>query len=178
MTQLVLVLLAVAWIAVLAPDVARLFRPRRRAVSSVDMFRQQLDSLGRSAPAAARVAGPRDARSASRRLRRWRGLGPSAAATSLPTASMPASPQQAAVRRRDIATLLVLCLSVTLVGALVTGSPWALAAFIVTVGLTTGFVALVVRRRRAAPTAEVHYLPLAHAPASATVKMVRRTANE
>lgn len=91
---------------------------------------------------------------------------------------MPASPQQAAVRRRDITTLLVLCLSVTLAGALVTGSSWALAAFIATFGLTTGYMALLMRRRRAAPTAEVHYLPLAHAPASATVTMIRRTANE
>ena len=178
MTQLVLVLLAVAWIAVLAPDAVRLLRPRRRALSSVDMFRQQLDSLGRSAPAAARRARPQDAREGSRRLRRWKGFRPSAAATSLPTASMPASPQQAAVRRRDIATLLVLCLAVTLAGTLVTGSAWALAAFVATFGLTAGYVALLMRRRRSVPTAEVHYLPLANAPASATVTMIRRTANE
>ena len=172
MTQLVLVLLAVAWIVVLAPDVARWFKPRHRAISSVDRFRQQLDSLGRSVPAAARLPerhrGKESGRSRPSPGLRW----PS------PSTTMPITPQQAAVRRRDIGSLLVLCTLVTLAGSLVSGSPWALGAFVCMLGLTIGYAALVVRRRRAAPTAEVHYLPLRDQSESATVKMVRRTANE
>ncbi len=90
---------------------------------------------------------------------------------------MPTTPKQAAVRRRDIGTLLVLCMLVTLAGTLATGSLWALAAFVVMLGLTTGYVALAVRRSRAAPTAEVHYLPLRDPASSSTVRMIRRTAN-
>ena len=90
---------------------------------------------------------------------------------------MPTSPQQAAVRRRDIGSLLTLCLGVTLAGTLVTGSLWALGAFVCLLGLTTVYGALVVRRRRAAPTAEIHYLPLRDQSGSSTVRMIRRTAN-
>ncbi len=67
---------------------------------------------------------------------------------------------------------------VTLAGTLATGSLWALGAFVCMLGFTTAYAALVVRRRRAAPTAEVHYLPLRDQSAPSTVKMVRRTANE
>ncbi|WP_420622941.1 hypothetical protein [Candidatus Poriferisodalis sp.] len=168
MTQLVLVLLAVAWIVVLAPDVARLFQPRRRTTSSVDQFHQQLDSLGRSAPAAARISQAHVLREFREPQPRW----------TSPSTSMPTTPKQAAVRRRDIGTLLVLCMLVTLAGTLATGSLWALAAFVVMLGLTTGYVALAVRRRRAAPTAEVHYLPLRDPASSSTVRMIRRTANQ
>ena len=91
---------------------------------------------------------------------------------------MPSTPQQAAVRRRDIGSLLVLCLLVTLAGTLATGSLWALGAFVCLLGLTTVYSALVLRRRHTAPTAEVHYLPLRDAAMPSTVRMVRRTANE
>ncbi len=168
MTQLVLVLLAIAWIVVLAPDVARLFQPRRTAASSVDQFRQQLDSLGRSAPAAAQIAQERALRQFGGPQRRW----------TSPSTSMPATPKQAAIRRRDIGTLMGLCTLVTLAGTLATGSILALAAFGLMLVATTAFVTLVVRRRRTAPTAEVHYLPLRDAATASTVKMVRRTANE
>lgn len=172
MTQLVLVLLAVAWIVVLAPDVARLIRPRRRAASSLDRFRQQLDSLGRSVPAAA-------GHSQRQRLKDVGESQPGSARRRVgPSTTMPATPQQAAVRRRDIGSLLALCMLVTLAGTLATGSPWALAAFVCMGGLTVSYAGLVVRRRRAAPTAEVHYLPLRDQSASSTVKMVRRMANE
>lgn len=168
MTQLVLLLLGIAWIVVLAPDVARLFQPRRRATTSVDQFRQQLDSLGRSAPAAASISQQHLLRQGASPLRRW----------SSPTTSMPGTPQQAAVRRRDIGSLLALCMLVTLAGTLATGSLWALAAFVILLGLTTGYIALVVRRRHAAPTAEVHYLPIRDPSTASTVTMVRRTANQ
>ncbi|WP_419944253.1 hypothetical protein [Candidatus Poriferisodalis sp.] len=172
MTQLVLVLLAIAWIVVLTPDVARLFQPRRRVTSSVDQFRQQLDSLGRSVPAAARLSQRHRVKDSDASQpgpgRRWAG----------PSTTMPATPHQAAVRRRDIGSLLVLCMLVTLAGTLATGSLWALGAFVCMLGFTTAYAALVVRRRRAAPTAEVHYLPLRDQSAPSTVKMVRRTANE
>lgn len=91
---------------------------------------------------------------------------------------MPTTPQQAAVRRRDIGSLLVLCMLVTLAGTLVSGSLLVLGAFVCLLGLTTAFAVLVVRRRRAAPTADVHYLPLRDQNASSTVKMVRRMANQ
>ncbi|MCY3607890.1 MAG: hypothetical protein F4117_09200 [Acidimicrobiales bacterium] len=168
MTQLVLVLLAVVWIVVLAPDVARLFRPRRRATSSVDQFRQQLDSLGRSAPAAAQISQEHKLRHSGGPQRRW----------TSPSTSMPATPAQAAIRRRDIGTLLVLCTLVALAGTLVTGSLWALAACGVLFVASAAFVMLVVRRRRAAPTAEVHYLPLRDPATASTVRMIRRQANE
>ena len=168
MTQLVLVLLAIAWIVVLAPDVARLFQPRRRAASSVDQFRQQLDSLGRSAPAAAQISPQRALRQFGVPQQRW----------TSPSTSMPATPKQAATRRRDIGTLLGLCTLVALAGTLATGSIWALTAFALMIAAMTAFVTLVVRRRRAAPTAEVHYLPLRDAATAPTVKMVHRTANE
>ena len=168
MTQLVLVLLAIVWIVVLAPDVARLFRPRRRAASSVDRFRQQLDSLGRSAPAAAQISREYALRHSGGPQRRW----------TSPSTSMPTTPKQAALRRRDIATLLVLCTSVTLTGAVVTRSLWALASSALMIAATTGFAVLVVRRRRATPSAEVHYLPLRDASDSSTVTMIRRTVNE
>lgn len=172
MTQLVLVLLAIAWIVVLAPDVARLFRPRRRAASSLDKFRQQLDSLGRSAPAAVGL-------SQEQRLKDGRGSPSDTGRRRVgPSTTMPASPQQAAVRRRDIGSLLALCVLVTLAGTLATGSLWALSAFVCMGALTASYAALVVRRRRAAPTAEVHYLPLRDQSSSSTVKMVRRMANE
>ncbi len=90
---------------------------------------------------------------------------------------MPTSPKQAAVRRRDIGTLLMLCTLVTLAGTLVTGSLWALAAFGTLLVVSAAFVMLVVRRRRAAPTAEVHYLPLRDPATASTVRMVRREAN-
>ena len=170
MTQLVLVLLAVIWLVVLAPDVARLIRPGRRATSSVDRFRQQLDSLGRSAPAAVQI-------SQEQKQKRRRSGGPQPRWTS-PSTSMPTTPQQAAVRRRDIGTLLVPCTLVTLAGALTSGSIWALAAAVVLVVMSSAFAILVVRRHRAAPTAEVHYLPLRDADTASTVKMIRRTANE
>ncbi len=166
MTQLVLVLLAVAWLVALAPDVARLFRPRRRA-SSVDRFRQQLDSLGRSAPAATQISREYAQRRFGAPQRRW----------TSPSTSMPATPAQAATRRRDIGTLLALCTAVTLAGAATTGSLWALAASVLLLAATAGFAALVVRRHRAAPTAEVHYLPLRDADSVSTVKMIRRQAN-
>ena len=172
MTQLVLVLLAIAWIVVLAPDVVRLFQPRRRAASSVDQFRQQLDSLGRSAPAAARLSQPhrsKDSGESEPGLQRRR-IGPST--------TMPTTPQQAAVRRRDIGSLLALCMLVALAGTLATGSLWALGAFVCMLALLTAYAALIVRRRRTAPTAEVHYLPLRDAAMSSTVRVVRRTANE
>ena len=168
MTQLVLVLLAVVWIVVLAPDVARLLRPRRRATSSVDQFRQQLDSLGRSAPAAAQISQGHARKRVGDLQRRW----------TSPSTSMPATPAQAATRRRDIGTLLVLCTLVTLAGALVTGSRWALAACALLLVASLAFVMLVVRRRRAAPTAEVHYLPLRDPATASTVRMIRRRANE
>ncbi|WP_419912157.1 hypothetical protein [Candidatus Poriferisodalis sp.] len=172
MTQLVLVLLAIAWVVVLAPDVARRFRPRRRATSSLDQFRQQLDSLGRSVPAAADLSQrqrPKDSGESQPGPARRR-VGPST--------TMPTTPQQAAVRRRDIGSLLALCMLVTMAGTLATGSLWALAAFVCMGGLTASYAGLVVRRRRAAPTAEVHYLPLRDQSSSSTVKMVRRMANE
>lgn len=168
MTQLVLVLLAIAWIVVLAPDVARLFQPRRKATSSVDRFRQQLDSLGRSVPAATRIAPQPPSRGAAGGRRGW----------TSPTTTMPLTPQQASVRRRDIGTLLGLCTLVTLAGTLVTGSMWALGAFVCLLGLTAAYAALAVRRRRMAPTAEVHYLPLREQSSVSTVSLVRRTANE
>ena len=90
----------------------------------------------------------------------------------------PTTPQQAAIRRRDIGSLLALCMLVTLAGALATGSLWALGAFVCMFGLAASYAGLVVRRRRAAPTAEVHYLPLRDQSTPSTVKMVRRTANE
>ena len=91
---------------------------------------------------------------------------------------MPLTPQQASVRRRDIGTLLGLCTLVTLAGTLVTGSMWALGAFVCLLGLTAAYAALAVRRRRMAPTAEVHYLPLREQSSVSTVSLVRRTANE
>lgn len=169
MTQLVLMLLAAAWIAVLAPDVARLFRPRRRVVTSVDEFRQQLDSLGRSAPVALQI--PQQGSSAP-------GPDPRSRLARPPTA-MPATPGQAAVRRRDIGTLLAVCVGVTLAGLLATRSLWALAALVAMLGVATAYAAGVVRRHRAAPTAQVHYLPTPQpGTTSSTVTMVRRTVNE
>lgn len=168
MTQLVLVLLAIIWLVVLAPDVARLIRPGRRATSSVDRFRQQLDSLGRSAPAAAQISQEQQRRRSGGPQSRW----------TRPSTSMPTTPQQAAVRRRDIGTLLVLCTLVTLAGALTSGSIWALAAAVVLVVMSSAFAIGVVRRHRTAPTAEVHYLPLRDADTASMVKMIRRTANE
>ena len=168
MTQLVLVLLAAVWIVVLAPDVARLFRPRRRATSSVDQFRQQLDSLGRSAPAATQISQEYELRHSGGPQGRW----------TSPSTSMPVTPKQAAIRRRDIGTLLVLCTLVTLAGTLVTGSPWALTAFGALLVVSAAFVMLVVRRRRAAPTAEVHYLQLRDPATASTVRMIRRQANQ
>lgn len=91
---------------------------------------------------------------------------------------MPTTPAQAAIRRRDIGTLLILCILVTLAGALVTGSLWALAACGLLLMAWAAFVLLIVRRRRAAPTAEVHYLPLRDAATASTVRMIRRQANE
>lgn len=169
MTHLVLILLAAAWIAVLAPDVARLIRPRRRVVTSVDEFRQQLDSLGRSAPVA--MQNPRQRSSAP-------GLDPRSQLARPPTA-MPATPGQAAVRRRDIGTLLAVCVGVTLAGLLATSSLWALAAFVAILVVAIAYAVGVVRRHRAAPTARVHYLPTAQPDTtSSTVTMVRRTVNE
>ena len=168
MTQLVLVLLAVAWIVVLAPDIARLLRPRRRTMSSVDQFRRQLDSLGRSAPAAAQTSHAHARRHSGEPQRRW----------TSPSTAMPASPKQAATRRRDIGTLLGLCTLVALAGALATGSLWALAACALLLVASAAFITLAVRRRRAAPTAEVHYLPLRDPAAASTVTMIRRTANQ
>lgn len=168
MTQLVLVLLAVVWLVVLAPDVARLLHPRRRATSSVDRFRQQLDSLGRSAPAAAQISQEHTRRRVGEPQRRW----------TSPATPMPTTPAQAATRRRDIGTLLVLCTLVTLAGALVTGSLWALAACALMLTASLAFVVLVVRRRRAAPTAEVYYLPLRDPVTASTVRMIRRQANQ
>ncbi|WP_419922326.1 hypothetical protein [Candidatus Poriferisodalis sp.] len=166
MTQLVLVFLAVAWIVVLAPDVARLFRPRQQARTSVDHFRQQLDSLGRSAPAAASIPRLPDAPSMQSQ-ERW----------SRPPTAMPASAKQAAIRRRDIGTLLALCVGVTLAGVLATNSSWALGACVVAVVLATAYGIGALRRRRAAPTAQVHYLPHAGTEPS-TVTMIRRSANQ
>lgn len=168
MTQLVLVLLAIIWLVVLAPDVARLIRPGRRPTSSVDRFRQQLDSLGRSAPAAVQISQEQRRRRSGGSQPRW----------TSPSTSMPTTPQQAAVRRRDIGTLLVLCTLVTLAGALTSGSIWALVAAVVLVVMSSAFAIGVVRRHRTAPTAEVHYLPLRDADTASTVKMIRRTANE
>ena len=166
MTQLVLVLLAIAWIVVLAPDVARLFRPRQQARTSVDHFRQQLDSLGRSVPAAVSI--PRVANAPSTHdAQRW----------SRPPTAMPMSAKQAAIRRRDIATLLALCVGVTFAGVLVTNSSWALVACVVALVFATAYGIGVLRRRRAAPTAQVHYLPQASTGPSA-VMMIRRTANQ
>ena len=91
---------------------------------------------------------------------------------------MPATPEQAAVRRRDIGTLLVLCTSVTLAGAVLTGSLWALTAFALLFAASTAFVLLAVRRRNAAPIAQVHYLPLQDAATASTVTMIRRSANQ
>lgn len=168
MTQLVLVLLAVTWIVVLAPDVARLLQPRRRTTSSVDQFRQQIASLGRSAPAAAQISREHARRRVGQPQRPW----------ASPSTSMPTTPAQAATRRRDIGTLLVLCALVTLAGALVTGSPWARVACALMLVASLAFAVLVLRRRRAVPTAEVHYLPLRDPATASTVRMIRRTANE
>jgi len=167
-TQLVLVLLAVIWIVVLAPDVARLLQPRRRATSSVDQFRQQIASLGRSAPAAAQISREHVRTRFGKPQRRW----------ASPPTSMPTTPAQAATRRRDIGTLLVLCTVLALAGALVSGSALALAACALMLVASLVFVMLVVRRRRAAPTAEVHYLPLRDPAAASTVTMIRRQANQ
>ena len=166
MTQLVLVLLAVAWIVVLAPDVARLFRPRQTARTSVDHFRQQLDTLGRSAPAAASIPRLPDS---------WSTQGQERGAR--PQTAMPTSAKQAAVRRRDIGTLLALCVGVTFAGVLATNSMWALVACAVAFVLAASYGIGVLRRRRAAPTAQVHYLPQARNESS-TVTMIRRTANQ
>jgi hypothetical protein len=183
MTQLVLVLLAVAWIVVLAPDAARLIRPRRRAVSSVDRFRQQLDSLGRSAPAAVQISQGQARRRFGMPRRRW--ASPSAvsratanSSTASPATSMPTTPAQAATRRRDIGTLLALCTLVTLAGTVVTRSPWALAACALMLAASLMFAMLLVRRRRAAPTAQIHYLPLQDPAHASTVQMIRRQANQ
>lgn len=168
MTELVLVALAVTWLVVLAPDVARLLRLRRKTASSVDHFRRQLDSLGRSAPAAVQISQEYACRRTGEPQRRW----------TSPSTSMPTTPKQAAVRRRDIGTLLVLCTFVMLIGVIVTGSYWALGAFALLLAATVAFAMLVVRRHRTAPTAQVHYLPTRDASAASTVKMIRRVANE
>ncbi len=91
---------------------------------------------------------------------------------------MPTTPAQAATRRRDIGTLLVLCALVTLAGALVTGSLWALAACVLMLMASLAFAVLLLRRRRAAPTAEVHYLPLRDPASASTVRMIRRQVNQ
>ena len=91
---------------------------------------------------------------------------------------MPSTSSQAATRRRDIGTLLVLCTALTLAGALVTGSPAALAACVPMAAASAAFFTLVVRRRRLAPTAEIHYLPLPYDPtAISSVKTIQRQAN-
>ena len=91
---------------------------------------------------------------------------------------MPASPKQAATRRRDIGTLLGLCTLIALAGALATGSLWALIACALLLTASAAFITLAVRRRSAAPTAEVHYLPLRDRATASTVTMIRRTANQ
>ncbi len=96
---------------------------------------------------------------------------------SRPPTAMPTSAKQAAVRRRDIGTLLALCVGVTFAGVLATNSLWALVACVVAAVLATAYGIGVLRRRRAAPTAQVHYMPQASA-APTTVTMIRRTANE
>ena len=201
MSQLVLAFLGIAWVAVLAPDAARLLRPRRSGTASVDQFRRQLDSLGRSAPAAVSISrqpprrqsrgafgrrvrhrtgqvfpqhpaklpgldtGPHSRRR-GRPLRRW----------SSPATSMPTTPQEAAGRRRDISTLLALCVLVALAGTLVSRSPWTLVAFVVMLVLTVGYAVLALRRRCTAPSADVHYLPRPRLPSDTTVTMIRRSA--
>ncbi len=176
MTQLVLGSLAVAWIVVLAPDVARLVKPRGlRAssveASSVERFRQQLDSLGRSAPAA-----PRTSRSSRHNARQRRARLPSRQPGS--SSLMPATPGQAATRRRVIGTLLTLCTLVAIAGSLATRSLWVIAASALLLAVSALYVAAILQRRRARPSAQVHYLPLRDIANASTVTMIRRAANE
>ncbi|WP_419842006.1 hypothetical protein [Candidatus Poriferisodalis sp.] len=91
---------------------------------------------------------------------------------------MPTTPKQAATRRRDVGTLLVLCTLVALAGTLATGSLLTLTAFALLFAGSSAYVMLALRRRRAAPTAVVHYLPLRDPATASTITMVRRTVNE
>jgi Flp pilus assembly protein TadB len=126
---MVFVILALVWVAVLVPQTLR-NRAEDRPTDSIRAFRRQLAVLGRTAPG---DGGPTLALVPSSGAARARG--------------------QARRRRRAVLRALLVAMAATLVLGLVPALRPLLVVHVVLDGLCVAYVALLVRRRRAAEQA-------------------------
>jgi len=174
-TLLVLVVLAIIWVAVLVPPALRA-RAEGRPGDSVSAFRRQLVVLRRTSPHASRSMAAEWGRA------RGYGSGPSAPVTSLTARRAQATRQvvghssravgttrvglsaarsRTLRRRRDVFTALVGAAAVTLLLGLVPGLRVLLLVHLVVDALLAAYVALLIRQRGLAAEREmkVRFLP-------------------
>ena len=173
---MVLGLLAVVWIAVLAPPLLRKGAETRKA-DSVGDFRRQLVVLQRTGPS---VIAPAN----TRVDRHQRAAAPAAYATPAQPLARMARQSRVATRgarrrRRNVLALLALTTLLLVVVGAVPGMHIALAPAALSAVLLTVYVALLVRLRNAAAEREMKlsFLPGATAYAGSGAPLLRRSVN-
>jgi hypothetical protein len=175
---LVLVVLAMVWIAVLVPPAIRA-RSEGRPGDSITSFRRQLAVLQRTGPRSSRLAYDNRLRATD-----LRGHGvvrpfPAAASVGRPVtaASLSSARQRTLKRRRDVFAALLAAMGATLVISLIPGLRLFFVVHLLADALFAGYVALLVhlRNRRVEQDMKVRFLP---GPAAVEpALLLRRSAN-
>lgn len=175
---MVLVVLALVWIAVLVPPAVRA-RSEGRPGDSITSFHRQLAVLQRTGP---RTSWPGDARfrtSESRSSSVVRPLALATAPTVGPQRSAPSSMtrQRTLKRRRDVFTGLLAAMAGTLLISLIPALHLFLLVHLLVDGLFVGYVAMLVhlRNRQVEQEMKVRFLPSPAAVEPAL--LLRRSAN-
>ncbi len=172
---MVLVVLAIIWIAVLVPPALRA-RAEGRPGDSVSAFKRQLVVLRRTGPHASRsmagewgrsrgygsrASAPVTSLTARRAQATRRPIGYSSGAMGMTRVGMSAARSRTLRRRRDVFTALVGAAAVTLLLGLVPGLRVLLLVHLVVDVLLAAYVALLIRQRGLAAEREmkVRFLP-------------------
>ncbi len=176
---MVLVVLAIIWVAVLVPPALRA-RAEGRPGDSVSAFRRQLTVLRRTGPHASRSLGPEWGRSRSygsrpygspgpapvtsltaRRAQARRPVGRSSGVVGTSRVRMSAARSRTLRRRRDVFTALLGAAAVSLVLGLVPAFRVMLLVHLAVDVLLVAYVALLIRQRSLAAEREmkVRFLP-------------------
>lgn len=179
---MVLGLLAVVWIAVLAPPLLRKGAETRKA-DSIGDFRRQLVVLQRTGPTVIAPANTRVDHRFGAPAPAYTGPAPTYAA---PAGAVPRVPRRtrettlnARRRRRNVLVTLTLTTLLLVILGVVPGMHLLLAVAAVSAVLLAGYVALLVRMRNAAAEREMKlsFLPGPAAYAAPGAPLLRRSAN-
>lgn len=175
---MVLVVLALVWIAVLVPPAVRA-RSEGRPGDSITSFHRQLAVLQRTGPRTSRPVDPRFHGPDTRSSAVVRPLALATAPTVRPGRSAPTSAvrQQTLKRRRDVFTALLAAMAGTLLISLIPALHLFLLVHLAVDGLFVGYVGMLIhlRNRQVEQDMKVRFLPSPAAVEPAL--LLRRSAN-